>query len=49
MPGGVRDLVENHAVIGVAHDQFTATPRGAAKGDPAGVVERRAHDVRLRI
>ena len=48
--GGVLDdLVENHAVIGVAHDQLTATARSAAKGDPAGVFEGRADDVRLRI
>jgi hypothetical protein len=47
--GAVCDLVENYAVIGVAHDQLTATPRSAAKGDPAGLIERRAHDMRLRI
>jgi hypothetical protein len=45
----VGDLVENDAVIGVAHDQLTATPCGAGKGDSAGVIERRADDMRLRI
>jgi hypothetical protein len=41
--------MENDAVIGVAHDELAGTPGSAAKGHSAGVIERRAEDVRLRI